>query len=576
MSILVFLLSAGYSIPLAAQQKPSRQSSLEAFSKGDYELAYREFSELLISYPRDPLYKYYSGVCLVNLKRDPEKAVNLLKEARQSAAVVRSIPSDAVFWLGRAQQMAGLFEEAVDSYNAFTEQAGRKAAKELEVPKYIQQCTERKGNLEQQATEAPRIQVEKNTEKPILKKDSSAGPSDVKIPVSKKIIREPLSDDYENLLSEALRFQVKADSLQKIIESQKSSLEKLSYKEKTELRLKIAVSENIADSLQNLADIRFAKAQEIMNKTPFVAAAARKDTSAKLKVPEKKDTITGVRVNKTDQKRDSTSTAPLKTGPAKVIDKQQSKDTSAAEVKKELPSQTIQQENVFSFFEIISKPVFKGDEKVPINPEKPPGLIYRIQVAVFRNPVTPSYFKGISPVHGFKASTSGLTIYYAGMFRKLSDASKALAAVKQKGFKDAFVSSLFEGEPVSPERAAILEKEWGKKPFISATPAMLETPADTMPPTLSFRVEVMRSKKPVKDDVIEGMRKMAGNRGLETAKLDDGTSIYLIGTFFTYESAQEYSDLLVRNGYREARVAAWLGKKEIPLDTARELFDRLK
>jgi hypothetical protein len=169
-----------------------------------------------------------------------------------------------------------------------------------------------------------------------------------------------------------------------------------------------------------------------------------------------------------------------------------------------------------------------------------------------------------------------LSVYHAGMFRRLTDANKALAAVKQKGFKDAFVASLLEGKAVSPERAAILEKEWGNKPFVSVSSGIPETPSDTIPPTLSFRVEVQRSTKPVKDEVVEGIRKMAGTRGLETIQLDDGLIVYLIGMFITYESAEEYTDLLVRNGYREARVTAWLGKKEIPVETARELFDRLK
>jgi len=50
----------------------------------------------------------------------------------------------------------------------------------------------------------------------------------------------------------------------------------------------------------------------------------------------------------------------------------------------------------------------------------------------------------------------------------------------------------------------------------------------------------------------------------------------LIGKFITFESAVEYTDLLIRNGYREAQVVAWLGKKEIPVDTARQLFENLK
>jgi hypothetical protein len=99
---------------------------------------------------------------------------------------------------------------------------------------------------------------------------------------------------------------------------------------------------------------------------------------------------------------------------------------------------------------------------------------------------------------------------------------------------------------------------------------------DTVPPALSFRVEVIRSLKPLKEDIVEGIRKVAGNRGLDIQPLDDGNIAYLIGKFITFESAAEYADLMIRNGYRETKVVAWLGKKEIQVETARQLFDNLK
>jgi tetratricopeptide (TPR) repeat protein len=129
------------------QSKPTRQSSFEAFSKGNYEQAYSEFSELLLTYSKDPLYKYYAGVCLVKMKKDPDEAVNLLKQALQGAAVVKTLPSDALFYLGRAQQMLGRFLEAKGSYNLYTEQIGKKAAREQGVPEFILQCNEQSGKV---------------------------------------------------------------------------------------------------------------------------------------------------------------------------------------------------------------------------------------------------------------------------------------------------------------------------------------------------------------------------------------------------------------------------------------------
>ena len=147
--------------------------------------------------------------------------------------------------------------------------------------------------------------------------------------------------------------------------------------------------------------------------------------------------------------------------------------------------------------------------------------------------------------------------------------------VKQKGFRDAFIVAFSGGKQVSIERAAVLEKEWGKKPFFSAQPVK-QASADTITPELCFRVEVIRSVKPVKPEVLEEMKKIAGTRGLDTESNPKGPTVYLIGKFITYESASEYADLLVRNGYREAKVVARLGKKEMPVETARQLFEKLE
>jgi hypothetical protein len=122
----------------------------------------------------------------------------------------------------------------------------------------------------------------------------------------------------------------------------------------------------------------------------------------------------------------------------------------------------------------------------------------------------------------------------------------------------------------------MMEKEWSNKPFLYIENGVNETKADTITPTLTFRVEVARSLKPLKEDILDGIRKAAGNRGLDIITLEDGKIDYLIGNFITFETAAEYSDLLKRNGYKDAQVVAWLGKKEIPVDTARKLFDKLK
>jgi len=132
--------------PLEAQQKATRQSALDAFNKGKFDLAYNHFTELLVTFPKDPVYRYYSGVCLVKMQKDPEEATDMLLQARRDGAVVRSVPQDALFWLGRAQQMAGRFTDAIASYDEYTELAGRKPHGKWELPNSFSSAARRKAS----------------------------------------------------------------------------------------------------------------------------------------------------------------------------------------------------------------------------------------------------------------------------------------------------------------------------------------------------------------------------------------------------------------------------------------------
>ncbi len=546
----------------SVQTRPTRQSSFEAFSKGDYEKAYNEFSELLLVYSKDPLYKYYSGVCLIKLKRNPIEAASFLKQSIQNAGVVKTLPSDALFYLGRAQQMSGNYSEAIDSYNLYAKQVGKKTAREQNVPDFIQQCTEKKGKLSE-----PEIKPDESAGNEAVKPDHTETKSTVKDVITQPVeknapVGRNLPSGFDKITDEALEFQRKADSVNAIMVTERKELELAPESGKAALKAKISSNEQLAASFQRSADQKYKEAQLAMGTQQL--PVDQKETPPLAVKMENRDSV-GMIVDKplisAENKEDNKS----------VISNEKQSDTSP------LPGPAVSKPaEIFTVFEVLPKPESGPDNKIKIDPEVPEGLIYRIQVAVFRNPVAPSYFKGITPVYGFRVSGTDKTNYYAGMFRKSADAFKALAAVKSKGFKDAFVVALSGNKPVSADRAAILEKEWGRKPFPGMESSVVENKIDTIPPTLSFRVEVARSAKPLKDEVAESFRKLAGNRGLDIQTLNDGNIVYLIGKFITFESAAEYADLLVRNGYRDAKVVAWLGKKEIPLETARQLIEKVE
>ncbi|MCU0460192.1 MAG: hypothetical protein MUE37_14015 [Bacteroidales bacterium] len=260
---------------------------------------------------------------------------------------------------------------------------------------------------------------------------------------------------------------------------------------------------------------------------------------------------------------------------------------------------------MLSLFSISQRQAYSDASPVPVEPVMPDGLMYTIQIAAFRNDVAPSLFKGLSPVYGKKRQGSDAVFYYTGMFRRIDDARKVLPDARGAGFPDAFIIAMMDGTQVSMERAALLEKEWGSRPFNStpvspagktsagqvpagktsagtvtgggnATGATERNTGQPVPVgTLSFRAEVMRIDKPVKPEVIQKIELLAGTRGLDMIKNSNGETVFLIGNFITFESADDYVSLLIRNGYSDARVAAYVGMQEIPVEAARELLNKM-
>jgi tetratricopeptide (TPR) repeat protein len=579
MFMLIVVMSSAYNDLLSQKilTKPTRQSSLEEFSKGNYEQAYNEFGELLKIYTKDPLYNYYAGVCLVKLNRNPGEAVTLLKKAVQGAAVVKTLPSDAPFYLGRALQMSGKFPEAIESYNLFTKQVGKKTARESGVPEFIRQCNEKKGEIaEPDVRSVEAVEAIEKVNVDTVRKEP--------VPVAKVIVMQPVEKEvspktdlpvsYEKLLDQALEFQYFADSLNSVAAQQKKELEKLPDSKKSDLKLKISENELLAVSYQKSADQKYSEAQIAMNPVPETT-----EKTGQILPSENKTFKDSVLLSDNKTIKDTLQRSDNKTikDPARKSDDEVVKETvkQPGTIKASVPVINKPAE-IFALFEVLPKPETSPVKKVIIDPEVPDGLIYRIQIAAFRNPVAISYFKGISPVFGFKITGTDRTNYYAGMFRRISDARKALATVKANGFKDAFLVAFSGNKVVSTDRAVQMEKEWGNKSIVTTDNAGPRSASDTIPPTLSFRVEVIKSVKPLKEDVTEGIKKMAGNRGMNIQQLDDGSIACYVGKFITFESAAKYADLMTRNGYHEARVVAFLGEKEVPVETAKQLFENLK
>ena len=83
--------------------------------------------------------------------------------------------------------------------------------------------------------------------------------------------------------------------------------------------------------------------------------------------------------------------------------------------------------------------VYSDDNPIPVNPKLPDGLIYKVQVGAFRNPIPQDLFKGFAPISAEKVRDD-ITRYRVGYFTSYNVANTAKNQVRGLGYRDAFVS----------------------------------------------------------------------------------------------------------------------------------------
>jgi len=642
--MLLLLLGSGAEVLQAQDRKPSRQAAEASWNSGDFETAYDNYNGLLMMYTRDPLYAYYSGACLVNLERDMQRSVTLLRSALNSSQSVKTIPDEVWFYYGRALQMSGNKKDASVAYGKYIKVAGKKKAQTLNTQEYLEECSNGSGAEKSHA--GKKITAEnKGVSETKQRLFSSERENDSNRRKMADIERYKYMSDSLLAIAEGINKQIDRSpgEVQGLMRSRVAELEEqagryLTSADSIKMILGNDVTDNIPDNgsapVLATSDNEETRVNEVLLTQPDVYAVDEKPevtvsgeydkqltkamtlqfTSDSLKreaaglrskaaeaSPEDgrvlKDKASGLEAMALQRQREADGIL-LKLEPG-MADKENIEEQFAAsdsneeeteqnkaekesgtEVKVEEKVSSADQQAVFSSFELKSAPAYSASDPIPTNPVITKGLLYHIQLAAFRNPVSPSYFRNLYPVFGKLNSSNGVTYYYTGMFRTHEAAVSSLPVVKDNGFADAFVVAFIDNIQVSMEKAAQAEKYWSAVPlfYVDRQPEASARPEGAGPTasgTLIFRSEVLRSAKPVKSEVMDKIELLAGNKPLDIIKNNKGEMVILIGKFITFESADDYTSLLIRNGYSTAKVVAWVGSNEIPVETARELMKKV-
>jgi hypothetical protein len=257
---------------------------------------------------------------------------------------------------------------------------------------------------------------------------------------------------------------------------------------------------------------------------------------------------------------------------------------------------------VSDVFVKTTAPVYSASKPIPVNEKLPEGLIFKVQIGAFRNPIPQDLFKGMSPITG-ETTPQGFTRYTAGLFTTFATADKVKDEIRALGYRDAFVVAFLNGKRISMIEAMKLLGEnppanavasnspaadtntnpsntatstatnpsatAGTNPASNTPPNNVQAPASTTSISsvtgLFYTVQVGVFSQPVSS------AKLYGLQPLYTETAPNGNLRYNTGVYNNVARAVEAKNMVVNAGIRDAFVTAYNNGRRITLPEAEAL-----
>lgn len=109
-------------------------------------------------------------------------------------------------------------------------------------------------------------------------------------------------------------------------------------------------------------------------------------------------------------------------------------------------------------FRKTTSAVYSDKNPIPVDASQPEGLVYKVQVGAFRNPLPQEHFDKFAPISG-QALNNGVTRYMVGYFTNYSPADNGKEEIhKIGGYNDAFVVAYYDGVRISISKAKEIEE----------------------------------------------------------------------------------------------------------------------
>ena len=149
--------------------------------------------------------------------------------------------------------------------------------------------------------------------------------------------------------------------------------------------------------------------------------------------------------------------------------------------------------------------VYSESKRIPVSPKLPEGLVFKVQIGAFRNPIPQSHFRGFAPIMAENAG-KGITRYTAGLFKTFNMADEAKGSIRSIGYSDAFVVAFFNGKRINMTNAREMLNEGAPNEDNLVNNPKTNNIQDTSAPIMA---KVLVTKE-VKDGISKDVRNIDG------------------------------------------------------------------
>ena len=162
-------------------------------------------------------------------------------------------------------------------------------------------------------------------------------------------------------------------------------------------------------------------------------------------------------------------------------------------------------------FRVLDEAVFAEEQSLPS------GIVYQIQLFGGGRKATMSELKGLSPIYEHR-SPSGMYIYRVGRFSTYDEAMKNVPAVRNLGFKGAYVCAFENGKETTVAKARTAQERL-KGGFAL------------------YEIRLTPESGELEPVVAETLASAAVGKDIIRSEVEDGTQVFSVGPFDSKENA---------------------------------------